>query len=226
MEFVEYRRVVTSEDFEAVERLRYRAYALKKVLPVGAKRLIDDMDFDANALVFGVYLRGELASTIRLHHVTPENRTSQSRVVFPEAVDGLLDQGLVLIDSARFAAAPELAGEVPELPLLTVRLSPMAAIHFDADRVLQPVRPAHAAFYRRYCLAQTVVSPTVIEAYGFELMLLASGTRDIREKVLRRTPAFGSTAAERRLMFASKADLDMPPLTVLPTARRASLVAV
>lgn len=225
MDAVEYRRVVTSEDFEAVERLRYRAYALKKVLPIGASRLLDDMDFDRNAMVFALHLHGDLAATIRLHRVTPETPTSPSRVLFPEAVDGFLNEGLTLIDSARFAVAPELAGEFPELPLLTVRLSPMAAIHFDADRVLQPVRPPHAAFYRRYCFAQTVVAPKVVEAYGFELMLLASRTREIHEKTMRRMPAFRSTASERRLMFAEPRETGMPPLTILPTARIAARIA-
>lgn len=225
MDLLEYRRVVSAEDFEAVERLRYRAYALKKVLPIGAKNLLDDMDFDRNAMVFAIYLHGDIAATIRLHRVTSEEPTSPSRVLFPEAVDDLLGRGLKLIDSARFAVAPELAGEYPELPLLTVRLSPMAAIHFDADRVLQPVRPAHAAFYRRYCFAQTLVPPKVVEAYGFELMLLVSGTREIREKAMRRMPAFRSTASERRLMFAASRETGMPPLTILPTARIASRIA-
>lgn len=193
---------MAAKDFEAVERLRYRAYSMKGVLPLGVDNLVDEMDFDLNAMVFGVYLDGELASTMRLHVVTPERRTSQSGLVFPEAVDGLLSAGLVLVDSARFAVAPEMAGEVPELPLLTIRLSPMAVVHFAADMALQPVRPAHAGFYRRYCLAKTVVPPTMVAAYGFELTLLASATREIEEKVMERTPLFRSTPEERIRLFS------------------------
>jgi hypothetical protein len=219
LDHVEYRRIETHEDFEDIARLRYRAYKLAGVLPVGATRLIDDMDFDVNARVFGVYFHEELISTIRIHHVTPEHRVCQSIAIFPEVVNEMLDSGLSLIDSARFAIAPEYAGELSAMPFLTVRLSPMAAIFFDADRVLQPVRPPHAAFYRRFFYANPVAAPRRVPAYDFELMLLASRTRELRSKMMKRIPAFQSEACERRMMFGGDTDHELPLLTILPTAR-------
>jgi hypothetical protein len=221
LDHVEYRRIESHEDFEDIARLRYRAYQANGVLPVGATQLIDEIDFDRNARVFGVYYHEELVSTLRIHYVTPEHRVCQSIGIFPEAVNGFLDAGMTLIDSARFAIAPEFAGELSAMPFLTVRLTPMAAIYFDADRVLQPVRPPHAAFYRRFFFADEVVGPTRVPLYDFELMLLASQTRQLRSKMMKRIPAFQSEACERRMMFEHTAQLDVPPLTVLPTARLA-----
>ena len=154
---VEYRRVESSEDMEDVERLRYKAYKAHDTLALAPKGLLDDTDFDSHAYVFGLYYYGELVSTIRIHYVTPEHRVSQSAGAFPEAIDALLDAGLSLIDPARFAADPELTADLTWIPYLTLRPSIVAAAHFRAHRVLQFVRPPHAAFYKRVFYADTVV---------------------------------------------------------------------
>ncbi|AXV16218.1 hypothetical protein CYG48_11230 [Neorhizobium sp. SOG26] len=218
LDHVEYRRIETQEDFEDIARLRYKAYKTHGVLPVNATKLIDEIDFDRNAHVFGVYYDEQLVSTIRLHVVTPEHRVCQSILIFPEAVNEMLDAGMTLIDSARFAIAPEFAGELSAMPYLTVRLTPVAAIYFDADRVLQPIRPAHAAFYRRFFYAQPLVEPRRVPTYDFDLMLLASKTRELRSKMMKRFPAFQSEACERRMLF-DRSNFETAPLTILPTAR-------
>lgn len=221
LDHVEYRRIENQEDFEDVARLRYRAYKTHGVLPNNTARLIDDLDFDRNAHVFGVYYDEDLVSTIRIHHVTPEHRACPAVVCFPETVNPLLDAGMTLIDSARFAIAPEFASELSAMPYLTVRLTPVAAIFFDADRVLQPIRPAHAAFYRRFFYAQMIGGPQRTPFYDFDLVLLASKTRELRAKMMKRFPAFQSEAYERRMLFARPTDFGTAPLTILPTARLA-----
>lgn len=64
LDHVEYRRIESSEDMEDVARLRYKAYKARSVLPVAAKNLIDDIDFDDHAYIFGVYYYEELVSTV------------------------------------------------------------------------------------------------------------------------------------------------------------------
>ncbi len=219
LDHIEYRRIETHEDFEDIARLRYRAYKARNVLPVAASTMLDDIDFDSHAHVFGVYYYEQLVSTLRVHHVTPEHRVSQSAGVFHDAVHAMLDAGMTLIDPARFAIDAEFAEERPALPYLTVRPTIMAAIHFDADRMLQHIRPAHASFYRRFFYADTVVPPTMTKTYGFDLTLLASRTRELRSKLMRRFPAFQSEAYERKMMFESSRKVTAPLLTILPTAR-------
>lgn len=216
---IEYRRIQSHEDFEDIARLRYRAYKAHNVLPVSAKSMLDEIDFDSHAYVFGVYYYEQLVSTLRLHYVTPEHRVCQSSGIFPEAINDFLDAGLTLIDPARFAVDADFVDDRATLPYLTVRPTVMAAIHFNADRMLQHIRPQHAAFYQRFFYAQTVVPPTMTKTYGFELTLLASPTLELRAKLMRRFPVFQSEAYERRLMFADGSGPGLPALTVLPTAR-------
>ncbi|CAD7040575.1 hypothetical protein REJC140_00897 [Pseudorhizobium endolithicum] len=223
LDAVEYRRIESREDFEDIARLRYKSYRERGVLPLSASSMLDELDFDDHAYVFGVYLHEELVSTIRVHYVTPTHRVSQSSGVFPDAVNAFLDAGMTLIDPARLAIDPELDVERSALPFLTVRPTIMAAIYFNADRMLQHIRPAHAAFYRRYFYADTVVPPTFTDMYGFDLTLLASRTREIGAKLLRRFPIYESQPYERRLMFDRSPLRGMPPLTIIPTARIAHM---
>ncbi|NLS15085.1 hypothetical protein HGP16_00765 [Rhizobium sp. P40RR-XXII] len=221
LDHVEYRRIESSEDMEGVARLRYKAYKARDVLPVAAKNLIDDIDFDDHAYIFGVYYDEELVSTVRIHHVTPDHRVCQSTGIFPEEIHAFLDAGMTLIDPARFAVDPDFEMELPALPYLTLRPAIVGAVYFNTDRVIQHIRPAHAAFYKRVFYADTIVPPRMTKTYGFELTLLASRSREIRGKLMQRYPFFDSEPYERRMMFSRNEDNGSPPLTILPTARLA-----
>ncbi|MDL2399332.1 N-acyl amino acid synthase FeeM domain-containing protein [Rhizobium mayense] len=221
LDHVEYRRIESSEDMEDVARLRYKAYKAHSVLPVAAKTMIDAIDFDEQAYIFGVYYYEELVSTVRVHHVTPDHRVCQSTGIFPDEIHAFLDAGMTLIDPARFAIDPDFELEMPALPYLTLRPAIVGAIYFDADRVMQHIRPAHAAFYKRVFYADTIVPPRMTETYGFELTLLASRSKEIRGKLMQRYPFFDSEPYERRMMFSRDVDGTLP-LTILPTARLAA----
>ncbi|MBB3289793.1 MULTISPECIES: hypothetical protein [Rhizobium] len=222
LDHVEYRRIESSEDMEGVARLRYKAYKARDVLPVAAKNLIDDIDFDDHAYIFGVYYDEELVSTVRIHHVTPDHRVCQSTGIFPEEIHAFLDAGMTLIDPARFAVDPDFELELPGLPYLTLRPAIVGAVYFNTDRVMQHIRPAHAAFYKRVFYADTIVPPRMTKTYGFELTLLASRSKEIRGKLMQRYPFFDSEPYERRMMFSRNEDNGSPPLTILPTARLAN----
>lgn len=218
LDHVEYRRIESTEDMEDVERLRYKAYKAREVLPVSAKSLIDDVDFDSQAYVFGLYYYEELISTIRIHHVTPDHRASQSGSIFPREMEAFLDAGMTLIDPARFAADPEITADLPWVPYLTLRPNIVAAAHFRAHRVMQHVRPTHSAFYKRVFYADTVVASRMTETYGFDLTLMATNVLEVGRKLLTRYPFFISSASEQRMMFSRNPDGALP-LTIVPTAR-------
>lgn len=223
LDHIEYRRIESGEDMEDVARIRFQAYKLANILPLSGERLIDEVDFDKNAYIFGVYFDERLISTVRIHHVTPQHRVSSTREMFPNEIDAFLDAGMTLIDPVRFAADPEIIGEMPALPYLTLRIASMAADYFDADRVLQLVSPQHAPFYKRVFYADTVVpSQKNVGKYNIELTLMATRTRDVRQKLYGRFPFFVSEPFERRLMFARGENAGHAPLTILPTARFAA----
>jgi hypothetical protein len=217
---IEYRRVESTEDMEEVARIRYKAYKMANILTLEGSQLIDDIDFDPNAYIFGVYYEERLISTVRIHHVTPDHRVSSTRGVYPEEIDAFLDAGMSLIDPVRFAADPAILGEMPAIPYFTLRIAAMATDYFQADRVLQLVSPQHAAFYRRVFHARTIVEPrSNCGKYNIALTLMATEANEIRSGLYRRYPFFQSEAFERRMMFARGPSSGFTPLTILPTAR-------
>ena len=71
---VDYRLAETPAEKEAVYRLRYRAYLREgAIVPSSEKRLSDAYDDAPNAWTFGVYLHGELYSSIRVSVLTLQN---------------------------------------------------------------------------------------------------------------------------------------------------------
>ncbi|AUX77403.1 hypothetical protein NXT3_CH02847 [Sinorhizobium fredii] len=195
--------------------------------PHGVDRstLVDALDFDSRAYVFGIYLDERLVSTVRVHHVTPDHRSSTSGLIFHEEIEVFLDAGMVLIDPGRLAVHPEVLGDdLKALPYLTLRPVAMACEYFAADRCLTACRPRHAAFYKRIFGSATMVERREnLGVYNADGTLLVAQVRGQRPSILDRYPIFDSEPFERRLMFAGRDEVPFAPLTILPTARFAQL---
>ncbi|MBW7969109.1 hypothetical protein [Bradyrhizobium sp. BR 10289] len=204
MDRVDYRLAVTPEEREEIFRLRYRAYLREGAIEPSADEQVSDHFDDApNTWIFGVYIDGELYSSIRISVVTPEWRTSPSVHLFGDVLLPMLDKGMVFIDSTRFVADPRYAGRCPELPYVTVRLGSTAGVHFNADYGLALIRPEHQAFYRRVFLQEVWGEPRLHPGLSKPVGLLATHLPTVREKVLARYPFLRSSAFERRMLFGS-----------------------
>ena len=82
---VEYRRVIHAEDLEEIGRLRYRSYMTRNVMDDNfLGTIIDDVDRDHQAYVYGVYVDNILVSTLRVHHITADHRIGTSAKLFPD----------------------------------------------------------------------------------------------------------------------------------------------
>ena len=199
---VDYRPIETPEEKDSIYLMRYRAYLHGGlILPSDALRVSDRYDDAPNAWTFGIYVDGELCSSIRLHVLTSEWRTSYATELFGDVLQPRLDQDEVFIDAARFVADPEKAQRFPELPYLTLRLVYLACEYFNADCGLALVRDEHQAFYRRVCLHETIGEPRSFPNVLKKVVLMASGLRARREEVLARFPIMRSSAFERRMLF-------------------------
>jgi hypothetical protein len=199
---VDYRLAETAAEKEVIYRLRYRAYLREgAILPSSEKRLTDAYEDAPNAWTFGVYVDGELYSSIRVSVLTSEWRMSPSVELFGDVLHPKLDQGLVFIDSTRFVADPDKARSLPELPYVTVRLGSMAGVHFHADFGLAIVRPEHQAFYRRVFLQETWCEPRLYPGLVKPVGLMAAHLPTVRDRVLARYPFLRSSAFERRMLF-------------------------
>src|SRR6267154_6790656 len=85
LEHIDYRRADTPEEKDSIYRLRYRAYLREgAILPSDEERVTDRFDDSPWSFIFGVYIHGELCSSIRVSVATPEYPTSPSVEVFPD----------------------------------------------------------------------------------------------------------------------------------------------
>jgi N-acyl amino acid synthase FeeM len=199
---VDYHLAETGEEKEEIYNLRYRAYLREGAVKEAPEaRVTDQYDDLPNAWTFGVYLHGELYSSVRISVLNRDWRTSCAADVFPDVVLPRLDRGQVIIDPTRFVADPDKAKRVPELPYLTVRLAYLACEHFNADLGLATVRPEHQAFYRRVFLHKTIAQPRLVPGLLKPVGLMAADFQTFRKKVFDRYPIMRSTAFERRMLF-------------------------
>jgi N-acyl amino acid synthase FeeM len=202
LEYVDYRLAVTPEEKDKIYRLRYRAYLREgAIVPSETERVTDRYDDLPNNWIFGVYVHGELYSSIRISVLNSEYRGSPSSEMFADLLHPELDRGKIIIDPTRFVADPEKAKTFPELPYVTVRLGWIACGYFNADIGLANVRPEHRAFYRKVFLQQPWGEPRLFPGLIKAVGLMAADYPAIREKVFQRFPYMRSSAFERRMLF-------------------------
>ncbi len=225
LDHVDYRLARTPAEKEEIYNLRYRAYLREgAILPSADERIADQYDEAPNAWTFGVYVHGELYSSLRVSVLTSEWRMSPSVELFGEVLHPELDKGRVFIDSTRFVADPAKARHMPELPYVTVRLGSMAGVHFNADYGLAIVRAEHQAFYRRVFLQETWCEPRLYPGLVKPVGLMAAHLPTVRDKVLVRYPFLHSSAFERRMLFERSGDARTSSDAVVSSFERASIV--
>ncbi|GAB4358322.1 MAG: hypothetical protein Kow0026_19210 [Oricola sp.] len=223
MDHIEYRRIITPEDFEDISQLRSRAFDAHTIYSHKLNgNATDDSDHWPGVQVFGMYYDSQLVSTMRIAHVTPQNRDCQAVRIFPEVLEPLLDQGQTFIDPSRFAVDDEMSRDVPGLALLTLRIAFMATKHFGVSACLGLVTEDHVPFYRRVFRSTVIAGPKKCKGFAVPLVLFASPLRE--DEICTRYPLFYSTAKEREMLFDTPAS-GMPPLTILPTAKYAAEAA-
>lgn len=204
---VDYRPIQTHEEKDQLYMMRYKAYRHGGLIPPSdAERYSDRYDDAPNALTFGIYVDGELCSSLRLHVLTSERRMSYTTELFGDVLHPRLDKGEVFIDPARFVADPEKARRFPKLPYLTLRLAYLACEYFNADTGLALVRAGHQAFYRQVFMHETIAEPRQFPKALVKVALMASNFRMSREQVLARFPILRSSAFERRMLFQCSAE--------------------
>lgn len=202
LERADYRRAESVEDREAIFRLRYDAYLREgAIAPSIGKRFADSFDDMENAWIFGVYVDGQLASSIRLHVTTPEYRDLPGLHVFSDILAPEIAAGKTIIDPTRFVADHAIARQYPELPYITVRIGWLAGEYFHADGILATVRAEHQAFYARVFGHRALCPPRPYPSLKKPIALMMLDYAAMKDRVHRRYPFFRSTLFERRMLF-------------------------
>jgi hypothetical protein len=199
---VEYRLMESAEEREEVYRLRYRAYLNEcAVEPNEAERIEDKFDHMSNSWVFGLYVEGMLASSIRISVSMPGTTLTPAVEAFGDILEPEVAKGKIIVDPNRFVADPARTKRIPELPYLTVRLGYVACGHFHADIGTATVRKEHQAFYRRVFLQDVLCPPRPYPSLTKPLSLMAAHYPSVRDRIFRRYPYFRSSAPEREKLF-------------------------
>jgi N-acyl-L-homoserine lactone synthetase len=219
---IDYRRADSKEERDAIFRLRYDAYTREGGIATNAEKMFSDSYDDTdNAYIFGLYIEGELATSIRLHIASKrQNPDFPSLKVFPDFLRPELDAGKVLLDTTRFVTAEKFSRTHRGLPFVTVRMCVLAAQHFGADHVLAAVRAEHQAWYARSFGLRVVCEPRPYPQLAKPISLMTVDFPSVREEWYRRYPFFRSSPLERRHFFdrrsqASSAD-QQPATTRAP----------
>jgi hypothetical protein len=203
LERVECRRLEGADDRDAAYRIRYDAYRRENMVsPSDSQRLYDNVyDESPNGRMFGIFIDGEMASTIRIHAARNENDTLPSNAVFGDVILPRLREGRRIVDSTRFATKLEFSRQFPELAYVTVRLTWLAAEYFGANYHLAAIRPEHQAFYRRVFGHTAWTDEREYPRLNCVVVCMGLDFPARKQRVEARYPFFRSTWAEREKLF-------------------------
>lgn len=216
---VEYRRCDNGEDKEAVYRLRYKANHAHGVLgEMEDQRLSDELDEKSNCYCFGIFIDGNLVSSVRLSHLSLAMPYAPIMTVFSDMLTPRLARGETFIDPSRLVVDPDLPVN-RALPYVTLRLAVMALTYFDCTSCVSMVREEHTGFYNRIFGSVQMGGPRPYPPFTRPLYFYESRCELNMEPTLARFSFFRSTAFERRMLFERPQAGELAPLTVLPTAR-------
>lgn len=199
---IEYRRADSTEEREAIFRLRHEAYLREgAITPTQTGRFADADDEADNAYLVGLYIDGELASSLRLHIATKDRPDFPSLHVFPDILQSRLDAGRVILDFTRLVADERLSRLHRGLPYAALRPCMLAAEHFHADDMLAAVRVEHQASYQRAFNHQVLCAPRPYPQLAKPIGLMSLEFRSTAERLYRQYPFFRSTVREQRMLF-------------------------
>ena len=220
LETIEYRRITSAEDLDAVAAVRRAAYGEAAIYADPDRPVCDASDLDPDTYVFGIHWQEMLVATMRINILSNESRASNSLHFFPNVLNPLLDQGMKFMDPTRFAITPGMDREIPGLAILVLRLGLAAVRHFKCDFGLAMIKEGHGGFYRKI-FNYTQIAPfaqfsTFNPKYG-----LFSTPRSMTETVCQNYPVLDGLPLEWRMLFDPVPPGEPKVLTVKPTARQA-----
>jgi hypothetical protein len=214
LERVEYRRAESQEDKDAIYRLRHDAYMREGAIePQASGRFCDPFDETSNVWIIGMFIDGELASSIRLHVADREDAPMPAYGIFPEILGPRLRQGQVIVDPTRFVTRLDFSRRFHEMPYLTVRPGWMAGEYFRADFILATIRTEHQGYYRRVFGHEGWSPARDYPTLKKPIACMGLDYFEMRDRVQQRYPFYKSTVTERAELFARSSNPTVAPET-------------
>lgn len=210
---IDYRLADSDEERDAIFRLRYQAYLSEGAISSNSsKKFFDAYDETDNVWLFGLYIGGELASSIRIHVASEDYPVFPGLKVFSDLMEPEIKSGKIIIDPTRFVTNKKFSRLYPGLPHVTLRLCWMAADYFNADHFLVAIRAEHQAFYRRVFNHRLICDPRPYPLLAKPISLMTVHYPTVADQVHRRYPFFRSTYFERRMLFERFLPVPQAPL--------------
>lgn len=217
--YCKYKVFCKDDDLDQIYRLRYECYLAEDTITKNARRIMSDpRDENPNCVHVAVQFGDILLSAIRLHLNSDWSWDSPTIDAFPDILERIPD-GQTMLDLTRFVVRPEAREVGLPLHLVTMRIATLAAMFYDIDVALAPVRAEHFAFYRRYLGYDVWAMPRPYPELRKPLGLLAAKPRECRDKILERFPFFGPTESVIRSEIYFPDLPEVFPLSAQPKSR-------
>jgi hypothetical protein len=202
LKLVEYRAAISDAEKERIYRMRYAAYLKEGALLPGAPVIFKDrLDDLANGLIIGVYVKGALVSSMRIHVLSKANPDTPAMQVFADKLQPLIDNGMVIIDPTRFVNDVARMHLYPKIPYVTARIAAMASFYYRADLALATVREEHQSFYKRIFGPPISYPARPYPTLAKPISLMAFDIYKCEERMMARYPFMASTPEERAKLF-------------------------
>lgn len=188
---VHYKVCTEKYDLDRVYRLRYACYRAEGSIPQDDREIMTDpFDETENCVHVAIEQSGTFVAAVRLHLVSDASQPSPTIEVFPELLERVCS-GRTVLDPTRFVIDPTARKNRVPLHFLALRIPFLAAMFYDIDLALAPVRKEHTAFYQRYLGYKQEIPARSYPGLAKPVHLLTSDFRENRDEVLARTPVFG-----------------------------------
>ena len=199
---IDYRLANSEKQREAIFRLRYQAYVRDGTISPNSSRTFSDVyDETGNVYLLGLYIDGELASSIRLHAASSKHPKFPSLEVFADVLQPELDAGKVIVDTSHFVADESHSQLHRGLPYATLRLCMLAARYFGADHLLAAVAAQHRVFYEQALNYRLMCKSRPYSLSAKPISLMTVHYAAAADGLNRRFPFFRSSFFERRMLF-------------------------
>ncbi len=183
---IEIARAKTEGDFRAVGGLRYRCYRVEGLISENAHEVfLDEFDHAPGARTYGVYLKGKIVSSIRLHILNAENARSATYEAFSDVLAPMIDAGQTLVDGARFVVDPSIGSSRLSIAWQTLKICLRVADEIDADFGVAAVQLPQVKLYEKIYNFEQMAEPRDYCQLNKKLALIGVDLRKQREARLR-----------------------------------------
>lgn len=202
LERTEYRRADTQEEKAAIFRMRHEAYARNGSIEVRPSGMFHDaFDESPNVWLMGVFIDGELASSIRIHVSASLDVPLPAATRFSDLIGPHLREKRCVIDISRHVNRLEFTRRFPEMPYITVRPNFLAEQYFEADYITAAVRTANQLAFKRMFAAIPWSTPREYPPLSGLWALMAYDCKGLKTKTYQRYPFYIGGSGELRGLF-------------------------